>query len=104
MSPTLLVGGTLHELIRGWATFHIANWFYSGTSIFFIALEQVVPHVKCNSHTCSTSPKLCCSLGRLENSAHVMGRVRNESHIDRRSDLTRAYKRLDYSPYYQLVL
>ena len=50
-------GGTLHGLIRGWATPHIVNWFYGGTSTFFMVSEQVVPHVKPNGHTRSTSPR-----------------------------------------------
>ena len=42
MNLTLMREGTLH--------LHIANWFYDGTSTFFMVLEQVVPRVK-----------LCCS-------------------------------------------
>ena len=33
MSPTLMGGGTLHGLLRGWAIPHIAYWYYGGTSI-----------------------------------------------------------------------
>ena len=45
MSPTLMGEETLHRLTRSWATLHIANWFYGGTSTFFMVSEQVVQHV-----------------------------------------------------------
>ncbi|RXH97427.1 hypothetical protein DVH24_007773 [Malus domestica] len=42
---------------------------------------------------------LCCPCVRLENSPHMRRRVENESHVDGRSELAWAYKRLGYPPY-----
>lgn len=65
----------LQVIISNGATFHIANLFYGKTSTFFMALEHVVPRVKPNGHTCSTSLDLCRPRVRLETLPHVRERV-----------------------------
>jgi len=85
-------GVTLHGLISklGYSSYSQLVLWWNLNFLHDIRIGCPTCEAK-QPHALHVTP-LCCPRVRIENSPHVRGRVENESYIDGRRDLARAYK------------